>query len=291
MEYLVRPEEEGMRIREILRRSMRISYSAMKSAKWGGKILLNGEPAYVDRRVREGDQIRVEWPEKEPAYRTEPYPIGLKVPWIDGDLMIVDKPAPLASQSSAGHPKDSLENAVYAWLGCPEGFIYRPVNRLDRGTSGLMVIARNAHAQDLLQRELHTEDFRREYLALTEGVPSPEEGLIDAPIAKEQAASVRRIVCPEGRPARTRYRVIAQKDGRALVRLTLETGRTHQIRVHLRHIGCPVCGDFLYGTELPEEFPGRFALHSAFLTLKHPMTGETIRLESMPDFALPLCND
>ncbi len=291
MEYLVRPEEEGMRIREILRRSMRISYSAMKSAKWGGQILLNGEPAHVDRRVRAGDLIRVEWPEKEPVYRTEPYPIDLQVPWIDEHLMIVDKPAPLASQSSAGHPRNSLENAVYAWLGCPKGFIYRPVNRLDRGTSGLMVIARNAHAQDLLQRELHSEDFRREYLALTEGVPSPEEGVIDAPIAKERAASVRRIVCPEGRPARTGYRVIARRNGRALVRLVLETGRTHQIRVHLQHIGCPVCGDFLYGTELPEEFPGRFALHSAFLDLKHPLTGERIRLKSMPSFALPLCND
>ena len=133
--------------------------------------------------------------------------------------------------------------------------------------------------------------FRREYLALTEGVPVPAEGIIDMPIAKEAAASVRRVVCPDGKPARTRYRVIAERNGRALVRLGLETGRTHQIRVHLSHIGCPVCGDLLYGTELPEELPGRFALHSAFLTLKHPMTGKTIRAESLPAFALPLCND
>ena len=291
MEYKTHAEEEGWRVREVLRRSMKLSYSAMKSAKWDGRITLNGEKVFVDHRVRAGDLIRVEWPEKEPAYRTEPFLMALNIPWMDEHLMVVDKPAPLASQSSAGHPKDSLENAVYTYLGCPEGFIYRPVNRLDKGTSGLMVIARTAHAQDLLQRELHTTDFGREYIAMTEGVPEPREGWIDAPIAKEQAATVKRVVCPEGKPARTGYRVIADRGGRALVRLKLETGRTHQIRVHLKHIGCPVCGDFLYGTELPEEFPGRFALHSAYLTLRHPVTGELIRLESPAPFALPVCND
>ncbi len=285
LEYRVRPEEEGKRVREILRGSMQVSYSAMKSAKWGGSILLNGEGVFVDRRVRSGDVIRVEWAEKEPVYRPEAYDIPLRIPWEDGELMVADKPAGLASQSSAGHPRDSLENAVYAYLGCPEGFIYRPVNRLDKGTGGLMVIAKTPHAQDLLQRELHTEDFRREYLALTEGVPSPREGILDFPIRKEEAASVRRVVDSAGKPCRTAYRVVGVRNGRALVRLKLETGRTHQIRVHLSHIGCPVCGDFLYGRELPEEFPGCFALHSAFLSLRHPLTGEMIRLESLPDFA------
>ncbi len=285
LEYTVRAEEEGKRVREILRGSMRVSYSAMKSAKWGGRILVNGEDTFVDRRVRAGDVIRAEWPEREPAYQPDAYPIHLSVPWEDEYLLIVEKPVPLASQSSAGHPKDSLENAVYAYFGCPAGFIYRPVNRLDRGTGGLMVIAKDPHAQDLLQRELHTEDFQREYLALTEGVPPEREGVLDFPIRKEAAASVRRVVAPDGKPARTRYRVLAQRDGRALVRLKLETGRTHQIRVHLSHIGCPVCGDFLYGTECPGEFPGFFALHSAYLLLKHPLTGEIIRLESIPGFA------
>ncbi len=285
LEYIVQAREEGRRVREILRGSMQVSYSAMKSAKWGGSILLNGEAVFVDRRVRSGDVIRVELPEKAPAYRPEAYPLQLGIPFEDEHLMVVEKPVPLASQSSAGHPRDSLENAVYAHLGCPEGFIYRPVNRLDRGTGGLMVIAKEAHAQDLLQRELHTEDFQREYLALTEGIPEREEGVLDFPIRKEAAASVRRIVSPEGKRAVTRYRVVAAREGRALIRLKLETGRTHQIRVHLSHIGCPVCGDFLYGRELPEEFPGCFALHSAYLSLLHPLTGERIRLESLPAFA------
>lgn len=285
MEHRVKPEEDGCRVRDILRRSMEVSYTAMKSAKWNGRIRLNGEHVFTDARVKAGDVVSMDPDRGEPAYRPKPFPMQLEIPYLDEDLMVVDKPAPLASQSGAGHPDDSLENAVFAYFGCPEAFIYRPVNRLDRGTSGLMVIARNAHAQHLLQRELHTERFERVYLALTDGAPPADSGVIDLPIAKVQEASVKREVREDGKPAVTRYRVLRKQEGRSLVLLKLETGRTHQIRVHLSAIGCPVCGDFLYGEERPEEFPGRFALHSAGLRLTHPLTGEEIRLVSVPDWA------
>ena len=199
--------------------------------------------------------------------------------------MAVVKPAPLASQSSRNHPDDSLENAVYAYSGCPENFVYRPVNRLDKGTSGLMMSAKTPYVQDKMQRQLHTPQFRRRYLARTDGVPESREGVIDLPIAKAAGATVKRTVCPEGKPSCTRYRVLEEKEGQALLLLELETGRTHQIRVHLRAIGCPVRGDFLYGKEQPEELPGRFALHSAMLDTVHPVTGERILLTSRPDWA------
>ena len=279
MEYVVTEAEEGRRLRDILRRSMGVSYSAMKSAKWDGRILLDGIPARVDAVVHAGQTVTMLWPEPLPAYQLRPYDLPLNIPYEDEHLLIVDKIAPLASQSSAGHPDDSLENAVFSYLGCPRDFIYRPVNRLDRGTSGLMAIAKTPHAQHRLQQQLHTEAFQRIYLAVTEGVPNPPAGTIDAPIAKEEAASVRRVVCPQGQPSVTHYETLRTGNGRALVRLRLETGRTHQIRVHMKHIGCPVCGDFLYGTELPE-LPGRFALHSAELVLRHPFTGETLHLIS-----------
>ena len=285
MDYTVRPEEDGRKVRDILRRSMGVSYTALKSAKWNGRIRLNGETARVDTKVAQGDLVSIEWAEDEPVYRLRPYPLEIKIPWMDEHLMIVDKPAGIASQASRNHPEDSLENAVYAYFDCPEHFIYRPVNRLDKGTGGLMVIARTPHAQHLLQRQLHTTDFRRRYLALTDGVPEKPSGILDFPIEKMSGSTVKRTVCEDGKPSRTRYRTLRKENGSALILLELETGRTHQIRVHLSHIGCPVRGDFLYGTELPEEFPGCFALHSAMLEMAHPLTGECIRLTSVPEWA------
>lgn len=277
--YTVPLELAGRKLRDILRREMQVSYGAMKSAKWDGRIMLDGVPATVDSIVHAGQVVTMLWPENNPAYALKPYDLPLVIPYQDEHLLIVDKPAPLASQSSAGHPDDSLENALFAHWGCPTDFLYRPVNRLDRGTSGLMVIAKTAHAQHRLQAMLHSEDFNRTYLAVTEGVPTPPCGIIDAPIAKENAASIRRIVSEAGKPSVTHYETLQSGSARALVKLMLKTGRTHQIRVHMAHLGCPVCGDFLYGTELPE-LPGRFALHSAELTLRHPFTGETLRLAS-----------
>ena len=285
MEYTVLPGEDGRRVGSIIRQSMSVSYTALKNAKWNGRILLNGDPVFVDAVARAGDTVTVIRGGAAPAYTPKPYELPLKIPYRDGYLTVVDKDAPLASQSGAGHPDDSLENAFYSYLGCPEDFVYRPVNRLDRGTGGLMVIAETAHAQQLLQRQLHTPDFERLYLALTEGIPPEKAGRLTFPIAKAPGATVKRVVSPDGKPCETLYRVLGTEGNRAAVLLKLLTGRTHQIRVHLSAIGCPVCGDFLYGTELPPEFPERFALHSAALRLKHPGTGETLCFFSVPAWA------
>ena len=285
MEYRVGPEEAGWKIREVLRRSMGVSYTALKSAKWNGRIRLNGETTRADARVEDGDLVNIEWEEDVPVYQLKPFDLPLDIPYQDEYLMVVAKPGGIASQSSQNHPDDSLENAVYSYFGCPENFIYRPVNRLDKGTGGLMVIARTPHAQHLLQKELHTPAFRRRYLALTDGIPTEEEGTLDFPIAKVPGATIKRMIAPDGKPSRTRYRVLEKRENGALLLLELETGRTHQIRVHLSHIGCPVQGDFLYGQERPEEFPGCFALHSAMVELRHPLTGETLRLTSLPQWA------
>ena len=285
MEYKVKPEEDGRKVRDILRGSMGVSYTALKSAKWNGRIFLNGETVRADVKVSAGDTVEIEWAEDAPVYALKPFDLPVEVPWEDEHLLIAVKPAGVASQSSRNHPDDSLENAVYARLGCPENFIYRPVNRLDKGTGGLMAIARTSYAQHLLQKQLHTPDFRRRYLAWTDGRPEKDEGVLDFPIAKVPGATVKRIVSGEGKPSRTKYRVLREQGDGALVLLELETGRTHQIRVHLSHIGCPVKGDFLYGMELPEEFPGCFALHSALLEVRHPVTGETIRVTSLPEWA------
>ena len=282
MEYRVTPENSGRKLRDILRQVMGVSYGAMKSAKWDGRITVNGIPTPVDAIMREGDAVAIRWKDA-PVYAVKPYPLPLIIPYEDEHLFVIDKPAPLASQSSANHPDDALENALFSHLGCPADYVYRPVNRLDKGTSGLMLVAKTPHAQHRLQQLLHTEDFRRTYLAVVEGhLPSPR-GTVDAPIGKEDAASIRRLVTADGKPSVTHYEVLRESAARSLVRLVLETGRTHQIRVHMAHLGCPVCGDFLYGTELPE-LPGRFALHSHEVQLLHPMTGEKLHIVSpLPD--------
>ena len=278
VEYRVTPENAGRKLRDVLRQVMGVSYGAMKSAKWDGRITVNGSPTPVDAVMRSGDLVAIRWKDS-PVYAVKPYPLPLTIPYEDEHLFVIDKPAPLASQSSANHPDNALENALFAHLGCPPDYIYRPVNRLDKGTSGLMLVAKTPHAQHRLQRLLHTDDFRRTYLAVVEGHLPAIDGIVDAPIGKEDAASIRRIVTSGGKPSRTHYQVLHAGANRSLVRLTLDTGRTHQIRVHMAHLGCPVAGDFLYGMELPE-LPGRFALHSHEVQLRHPLTGAMLHITS-----------
>ncbi len=277
-ELTVPPEMEGAAIRRAATGLMGLSSRQFKRCKFQGEMRLDGETVHADQRLHAGQKLWLYAPERD-VPQPEASHIPLHVHYEDEHLLIVDKPAPLPSASSQRQTGATLENMVYAYLGCPEGFVYRPVNRLDKGTSGLMVVAKHAHAQHLLQQLLHTEDFRRTYLAVAEGTLPEEEGCIDLPIAKEDAASIRRVVDPQGKPARTFYRVEAVCGTRSLIRLRLDTGRTHQIRVHLSHMGCPIAGDFLYGTEL-DALPGRFALHSTALSLVHPFTGRVIEAES-----------
>ncbi len=160
---------------------------------------------------------------------------------------------------------------------------FHPVHRLDKGTSGLLVVAKHAHAQDQLRCQLHTDQFRRTYLAVCEGVPDPPAGVVDAPLGRVPESLIQQEVRPDGLPARTHYETLASVQGRALLRLVLETGRTHQIRVHMAYIGHPLTGDFLYGTEAPEVIP-RPALHSAELSFRHPVTKEQMTFsQPMPE--------
>ena len=276
LQYTVPAGADGRRLGGILEREMQLSRHRVSSLKFSGGILLDGAPAHTNAVVRAGQTVCAVLTDSEAAIA--PWDLPLAVPYRDGDLLIVDKPAPLAAIHSARQDGRTLENAVYACLGCPERFTYRPVSRLDKGTSGLMPVALNAHMHDRMQRLLHSADYCREYLAVTEGAPPEDAGVCDAPIGRD--TGVRRRVVPDGKPCVTHYRVLERAaNGRALLRLRLETGRTHQIRVHMQYLGCPVAGDYLYGAALPA-LPGRFALHSAYLAFTHPLTGERLEIDS-----------
>lgn len=274
-----RKTDQGRKIKFFVRSEMGVSsrqFSALKT--WNG-LRVNGQAVHANHLLAPGDQIEV-WLEEDAARAgAEPEEGPVNVVYEDADLYILDKPAPLACQCSIKQPRGTLENRLAWRYRDVENFVFRPLNRLDRGTSGLMAAAKHAHACQLLQRQLHTPAFVREYLAVVEGTLEGG-GVIDLPIAKESAATVRRAVdFQNGKPAVTHYAAVAHGNGRTLVRLRLETGRTHQIRVHLSHLGHPIAGDFLYGAEL-DELPGRFALHAARIALDHPITRARVERES-----------
>jgi 23S rRNA pseudouridine1911/1915/1917 synthase len=280
--HLVDSLDEGQPVRRVALTRLRMSYGQFKRAKFQGEVLLDGNRVRADHRVHAGQTLLIRIPD-DAALPVAPYALPLILPYRDENFCVVDKPAPLPSTSSPRKDALTLENAFYSQLGCPQDYVYRPVNRLDKGTSGLMIVALSAHAQQRLQGMLHTEGFVREYRAVCEGRPPTDRGVIDLPIAKADAATLRREVRPDGKPAVTHYELVSAANSRSLVRLRLETGRTHQIRVHLAALGCPVAGDFLYGQEHPA-LPGRFALHSHRIRLLHPFTDREVVVESpLPD--------
>lgn len=272
-------KDVGRKIKYFVRGDMQVSYGQFSALKATGGLKVNGETVHANYLLKSGDLVSVAFADSgtDKTVAAEKGPVSIA--YEDDDLYIVDKSAPLACQCTSRQPNGTLENRLYAHYAHVDGFTFRPLNRLDKGTSGLMAAAKHPHACQILQKQLHTPNFLREYLAVVEG-GLEGEGTIDLPIAKENTASVRRVVNHEsGLPAVTHYHVEKTDGRRTLVRLRLETGRTHQIRVHLSALGHPICGDFLYGTEL-DRLPGRFALHSTYIRFRHPISGEIISVSS-----------
>lgn len=265
----------GRSVKSVALGQLKVSYGQLKRMKFSDHILVDGIPRHTDYILRAGECLRLCFP-VETGPRVGAGSEALNVVWEDPDILIIDKPAPLPSVASR-QGGETLENRVFSYLDCPEGFIYRPVNRLDKGTSGLMMAAKNAHIQQRMQRMLHTDGFIREYLAVVDGRPGEEKGVIDLPIG--HGPGIKRVIDAAGRPAFTEYEVLKAGERRSLLCLKLHTGRTHQIRVHLAALGCPVAGDFLYGQE-DERLPGRFALHSFRLCFCHPLSGEWVEARS-----------
>ncbi len=284
LSYTVLPEDDNRLIKRVARSKIGISSHQLARAKALNALCLNGESVHADHVVHTGDVITVSLIDDENDFEITPENVPVNVLYEDDDIIILDKEAPLATQSSPKQPDNTLENRMAYRYRDVENYVFRPVNRLDKGTSGLMCVAKHAHAQMKMASQLHTPSFVREYLAVAEGIPNPLQGTIDAPIGKADGATVKREVREGGKESVTHYETIRTNGNKSLIHLRLETGRTHQIRVHLKHIGCPVFGDFLYGTEREDALPGRFALHSAYVRFTHPITGEVMEFSApLPD--------
>ena len=281
-EFLIPSEMSGQTVMQIARNAMLLSNRQFKSAKYHGKMHLDDVEVYSNQVVSEGQRLCIITPDGETQHY-EPLFMTLNIPYEDEHIIIVDKPAYLPSVPAPKKATPTLANAIYAHLGCPSHFVYRAINRLDKGTSGLMTIAKTAHAQQRLQLQLHQPTFMRKYLAVVDGCFPHCKGVIHAPIAKVDGATIMREVSHRGKQAITHFQCLYVKNQRSLIELVLETGRTHQIRVHMSSLGYPLVGDFCYGRET-EELPLRFALHSATLQLNHPISNEQIIINSpLPD--------
>lgn len=283
--HTVTARQAGKTVFVILRYGLGLSGTVLRRVKWlEDGILLDGERVHTDHRAAAGQTLSVRL--SDPTAETDIPPVGLPLDIVyeDRDITVVNKAPGMPSHPGPGHWRDSLGSAlVYHWQQTDPWAVFHPVHRLDKGTSGLMVAAKHPFAQEQLKNQLHTAAFRRVYLAICDGVPVPAAGTIDAPIRRADSSVLKRSCAADGMRAVTHYRTLRVLDGRALVELELDTGRTHQIRVHMAHIGCPLTGDFLYGTERPELIT-RPALHSARLELGHPVTGEGMRFEAeMPE--------
>lgn len=283
--HTVLPEEEGRMVKGILRGSLQLSYTLLKSLKWReNAILLNGQSVHVNAIVHAGDVVSVALSERTP--REDLYCENTAAPNIvyeDEDLLVLNKPAGVAMHPKADDAAaPSLAAMLTGYLG--EGSVPHFVSRLDKGTSGLLIAAKSGYVHDRLRRALHSSELRREYRAVAVGQVTPPRGVIDAPISRADGSIIRRCVREDGLVSRTEYEVLQTTERFTLLRLRPETGRTHQLRVHMAYLGHPLAGDWLYGTE-DKNLIARPALHSYELWFTQPVTGQEMH------FTAPIPHD
>jgi 23S rRNA pseudouridine1911/1915/1917 synthase len=279
---IVPAEMGGLRLDQALARLFH-QYSRNRLQEWlrAGHIKVDGRQPAPRAPVMGGETIVVAPPRLPDASAPRAQKMPLKIVHEDAALIVIDKPAGLVVHPGAGQPDRTLLNALLAHApalgGVPRAGI---VHRLDKDTSGLLVVAKTVEAQTDLVKQLAERTVRRVYIALVQGDP-PASGAIDAPVGRDAKVRTRMAVTHRGKPARTTYRVLERFGRAALVECRLETGRTHQIRVHFQHIRHPLIGDTVYrrGTRHGIEFP-RQALHAAELSLRHPSSGEEVSFRS-----------
>lgn len=280
LQYLVPAGQAGRTVRSVLKRELRFSSHAIsRLTRTENGILVNGLPARTTAVLSAGDLVTAEAGDLRPP-KEAPVPGAWPLPvlWEDEFLLVVNKPAGMTAHLSNFLPDTPTVAGALAYARGPD-FIFHPVNRLDKGTTGLMVVAKSGYVHDRLRRVLHTGQFYREYRGVCIGCPDPPQGTVALPIGRDTRSAVARMVRPDGAAASSQYQVLARSDGLSLVKLIPLTGRTHQLRVHMAALGCPLAGDWLYGTE-DAALISRPALHSCRLELTHPVTGEAISVSA-----------
>jgi 23S rRNA pseudouridine1911/1915/1917 synthase len=292
--YIVAENINEVKLRDYLKYTENLSSRFIKSSGISGKISVNNKVAKLNHRISSKDKIEIDM-KKDEHQNIEPEKMDLDVVYEDTDLIVINKRPGIVVHPTKGYPLGTLANGVlYYFKERDEKCIVRLVSRLDMDTSGLIIIAKNQFAHMALARDMHGNDmqnkemegshkqdkiFEKSYMAIVHGNMQNKSGTIDLPIGKPNEEGIKREVWEEGQRSITHYEVIDSFKNGDLVKVTLETGRTHQIRVHLSHIGHPLYGDSLYGVS-EDQYIDRQALHAYKLIIPHPRTGDELILQT-----------
>jgi 23S rRNA pseudouridine1911/1915/1917 synthase len=282
--YTISERDEGKKIRGYLKDNQDLSSRLVRSAAKEERVRVNGSIVRMNYILKLGDTIEIDL-NKDESQDIEPQPMDLDVVYEDSDILVVNKPPFMVVHPTKSYPDNTLANGVLHYFKASgQNCIVRLVSRLDMNTSGLIIIAKNQFSHMALAREMLKEDFEKSYLAIVHGNLMDKKGTIDKPIFRPTEDSIKRTVDDRGQRSITHFEVVESFKEAELVKLTLETGRTHQIRVHLSHLGNPIFGDNLYCDTNDEEYIERQALHAYKLSFPNPRTGKRIDLEAqMPE--------
>lgn len=269
LEYEIPSEYDGANITTVLKQHFKISTNLIKDLKkYKEGIQVNGEHKRVVDFVAKGDILKITIRDTA-SENIVPTDIPLDIVYEDEDVLVINKPSNMPTHPSMGNYENSLANGVmYYYKSKGEERVFRAVNRLDKDTSGLMAVAKNSYIHARLGEEIQKKELKRKYMCIVCG-DVERDGTVDAPIRRADGSVINRIVAPDGQRAVTHYRVVKRYGEYTLLEMELETGRTHQIRVHMAYIGHPLVGDWLYGTE-DHNIAKRQMLHSCYLCFTHP---------------------
>ena len=285
--FLAGEDAAGQKLSQFLRKRGLSRQCLVRLKQAEDTVLVEGRPRHLDAKLSPGEEIILKIREEESTPHVQPVPLPLSILYEDEDILVVDKKAGMPVHPSSGNQDNTLANALaYYFKEQGRPYVFRCSNRLDRDTSGLLVTAKHYVSASILSEMGAARKLNREYLAITRGEPSPPFGTIDAPIGRLPGSIIRRTIDFEkGESAITTYRLVMTRNGHSLLWVKLGTGRTHQIRIHLQYLGCPLVGDYLYNPDM--EYIGRQALHSFRLSFAHPITGEALSFTSPlpPDMA------
>jgi len=280
LNYQISKEDENRTIASFLEKEGYSGQNIINLKKIPESILLNGKWEYVTKKLSEGDMLTIHIVEDTSSEKIPPVKLPFPVVYEDEDILVVNKPADMPIHPSMNNYENTLGNAAaYYFSQKGQPFVFRCINRLDRDTTGLTILAKHMLSSSILNEDMLHRRIKRTYYAIVMGEDLPNEGVVDAPIGRKEGSTIERMVDFEnGERAVTHYKVLGRKKGKSLVALNLETGRTHQIRVHMKYIGHPLIGDFLYNPEC--KLMQRQALHSYRLKFTHPITKEEMVFEA-----------